>query len=111
MTEQTPKPGEDQGDLAGVVSRKAARKLRARRDGAPQLWFGLGVMGLIGWTIAVPALLGAALGAWLDHRAPGGHSWTLALLMAGLTIGCFTAWHWVAQQDRDMHADAEDEDE
>ena len=42
------------------------------------------MMGLIGWSVVVPTLLGAALGIWLDERHPGAHSWTLALLVAGL---------------------------
>ena len=109
MIEKAPRTGKDQGDLAGVVNRKAARKLKARRDGSPQIWFGFGVMGLVGWTVAVPALLGAALGIWLDNRHPGTHPWTLALLMAGLTIGCFTAWHWISRQDKEMHADDEED--
>jgi ATP synthase protein I len=51
----------------------------------------------------VPALIGVALGAWLDRHYPGAHAWTLALLLAGLTLGCFNAWRWVAQEDRAMH--------
>jgi ATP synthase protein I len=65
--------------------RKAARKLKARRNPTPGVWFGLGMMGLIGWSVVVPTLLGAALGLWLDESHPGTHSWTLALLVAGLT--------------------------
>jgi ATP synthase protein I len=59
-------------------------------------------MGLVGWAVAVPTLLGAALGFWLDARHPGEHPWSLALLMAGLVLGCLNAWHWVTQQDRAM---------
>jgi len=90
---------------------KAARKLRARRDAARGVWFGLGMMGLIGWSVAVPTLLGAALGLWLDEAHPGTHSWTLALLVAGLAIGCLNAWHWVARQDKAMRDDQEAVDE
>jgi ATP synthase protein I len=59
--------------------------------------------GLIGWSVAVPTLAGVALGVWLDKRHPGTFSWTLALLVAGLMIGCLNAWFWVAQQDKAMH--------
>ena len=97
--------------LAEQVGAKATRKLKARRNGAPGVWFGLGMMGLIGWSVVVPTLLGAALGVWLDHHYPGGRSWTLALLMAGLTIGCLNAWHWVSEEDRAMHAKPEDEND
>ena len=72
------------------------------------MWFGLGMMGLIGWSVVVPTLLGAALGMWLDRHYPGRHPWTLALLMAGLAVGCFNAWHWVAKEDRAMAEDEED---
>ena len=85
------------------VEVKAKRKLRARRDDEQGVWSGLGMMGLIGWSVVVPTLLGAAIGLWLDARHPGVHPWSLALLMAGLVLGCLNAWRWVAQQDRAMH--------
>ena len=66
-------------------------------------WFGLGMSGLIGWSVAVPTLGGIMLGVWLDRRHPGAFSWTLALLFAGLFIGCANAWYWVDQQDKAMH--------
>src|ERR1700733_14235214 len=97
--------------LAGQVGAKAARKLKARRNGTPGVWFGLGMMGLIGWSVVVPTLLGAALGIWLDKHYPGNHSWTLALLVAGLFIGCFNAWHWVAKEEKAMREEQEDGDE
>src|SRR5579864_6413700 len=96
--------------FAGQVGAQAARKLRARRSGAPGVWFGLGMMGLIGWSVVVPTLLGAALGIWLDEHHAGTHAWTLALLVAGLAIGCLNAWHWVAKEERAMREDREDGD-
>lgn len=88
--------------FAEQAGAKAERKLKARRDGAHGVWFGLGMMGLVGWSVAIPTLLGAALGLWLDKRHAGAHSWTLALLVAGLTLGCLNAWHWVAKEDQAM---------
>ncbi len=97
--------------LVDQVGAKAKRKLRARRDGAPGVWSGLGMMGLIGWSVVVPTVAGAALGIWLDAKHPGTHSWTLALLMAGLVLGCLNAWRWVAGQGRSMHAASGDDDD
>jgi ATP synthase protein I len=82
----------------GVFS-KAKRKLRAQRTAARPVWFGLGMLGVIGWSVAVPTLLGALAGAWHDKHHPGRHSWTLALLVAGLILGCANAWHWLSSQD------------
>ena len=94
--------------LSQEVGAKVARKLKAQRNPAPGVWFGLGMMGIIGWSVAIPTLLGAALGLWLDHHYPGGRSWTLALLVAGLTIGCINAWHWVDREDKAMRDEQED---
>ncbi len=57
--------------LRREVGAKAARKLKARRNSTQGVWFGLGMMGLIGWSVVVPTLLGAALGIWLDKHHPG----------------------------------------
>lgn len=92
---------DEEPTFAEQVGRKAARKIEAQRDPA-NVWRGLGMIGLIGWSVAVPTLLGVALGVWLDRHHPGGHSWTLALLSAGLVIGCLNAWHWVAQEEGAM---------
>jgi len=89
------------------VDTKTARKLKSRRNPTPGVWLGLGMMGLIGWSVVVPTLLGAAVGLWLDNHHPGTHSWTLALLVAGLTIGCWNAWCWVAKEDKAMHEEQE----
>lgn len=97
--------------FAGQVGAKAARKLKARRHPTPGVWFGLGMMGIIGWSVAIPTLLGAALGLWLDKRHSGEHSWTMALLVAGLAIGCANAWHWVSKEDQAMREDEKDSDE
>ncbi len=85
-----------------AVQTETARKLKLKGQPPPGVWFGLGMMGLIGWSVVVPTLMGAALGLWLDKHHAGTHSWTLALLMAGLTMGCFNAWHWVAKEEQAM---------
>ncbi|PZN78730.1 MAG: F0F1 ATP synthase subunit [Candidatus Methylumidiphilus alinenensis] len=97
--------------FAAQVGAKATRKLKAGRNATPGVWFGLGMMGLIGWSVTVPTLLGAALGIWLDEHHPSPHSWTLALLVAGLLIGCWNAWHWVAKEDQAMRDEQESNDE
>jgi ATP synthase protein I len=111
MTDAPARKARERGDeFAEDVGRKAARKLRTQRHSGQGVWFGLGMMGLVGWSVTIPTLLGAALGIWLDERHPGAHPWTLSLLVAGLVIGCLNAWHWVAKEDRAMREDREDDD-
>jgi ATP synthase protein I len=110
MSDEPKKTSEDGSTFAGQIGTKATRKLKARKS-TQGVWFGLGMMGLIGWSVVVPTLLGAALGLWLDNHHPGKHAWTLALMVVGLAIGCLNAWYWVAQQEKAMRDEPEDGDE
>jgi len=109
--EPTRKTSKNRPTFAGQVGAKATRKLKARRHSTQGVWFGLGMMGLIGWSVAIPTLLGAALGIWLDKRYPGRHSWALMLLVVGLIIGCVNAWLWVTKEDTEMREEQENNDE
>ena len=109
--ESDSKSAKERTAFSREVGAKAARKLKARRNATPGVWFGLGMMGLVGWSVAVPTVLGATIGIWLDKRHPGSHSWTLALLVAGLAIGCFNAWIWIAKEDKAMREEQEDNDD
>lgn len=100
------KPSTEETLFEQQVAAKAVRKLRAQSHGPGDVWFGLGMTGLIGWSIAVPTVLGALLGLWVDSHHPGAHSWTLALLVAGLCIGAANAWRWMNEQARAMQDDA-----
>jgi len=110
MNDEPNRISKSEPTLAAQIGAKAARKLKARKS-TQGVWLGLGMMGLIGWSVVVPTLLGAALGLWLDKHHPGKHAWTLALLVAGLAIGCLNAWHWVAKEDKAMRDEQEDNDE
>ena len=87
------------------VSSQAARKLKAARGAKKSIWFGLGMSGLIGWSVSVPTVIGAAIGNWVDKRYPSQYSWTLMLLLIGLIIGCFNAWHWVHSEYKEIQED------
>jgi len=101
----------EDSEFSRAVAAKVARKLRAQRNSTQGVWFGLGMMGLVGWSVAIPALAGTALGVWLDSHHPGNHSWTLTLLIVGLAIGCFNAWNWVDKENKEMREDEEKHDD
>lgn len=73
------------------------KKIKAK-DEKDDLMFGLGVFGIIGWSVSIPTLLGAFFGTYLDDNFPMGFSWTLTLLFVGIVIGCLNAWYWVKQK-------------
>src|SRR5664279_2528609 len=104
----------DQNDetvFSEQIAKKEKRKLTARRTGAGTVWAGLGMFGMIGWSVAIPTLLGAALGIWLDKKYPQSFSWTLTFLVIGLLAGCIIAWYWVTKEDREIHQNKEEDDE
>ncbi|MBN1218320.1 MAG: AtpZ/AtpI family protein [Anaerolineae bacterium] len=96
---QPQKCQEMQTDFSKKIGESAERRQRARREKRHPLWFGLGAMGMVGWSVGLPTLLGVLLGLWLDAHWPHASiSWTLTFLMVGLAIGCLGAWQWVRQE-------------
>ena len=79
------------------VEAKAARKIKARRE-KNNIWFALGMFGMVGWSVTIPALLCIALGVWIDSRFPSPYSWTLMLLLLGVALGCLNAWYWIKKE-------------
>jgi ATP synthase protein I len=87
--------------LSEQVSGKEKRKLKAQGTSNGSVWSGLGMFGMVGWSVAVPTLLGTALGLWLDKKYPVTFSWTLSCLVTGLFSGCVIAWYWISKNNND----------
>lgn len=78
--------------LDEAVRRRRARDAFWRREGERSIGSNLAMIGVLGWTIVTPTLIGIFAGRWLDHWQQSGIFWTLSLLFAGLAIGCYLAW-------------------
>ncbi|MDF1589235.1 MAG: AtpZ/AtpI family protein [Gammaproteobacteria bacterium] len=85
------------------VHQKATRKIKAQKQAQSHVWLGLGMIGIVGWSVTIPTLAGLALGLWLDKSFPGAYVWTLNLLLLGLIIGCVIAWRWVSKEYNAMN--------
>ncbi len=85
-------------ELGRKVGAKEARKMKARREKDRSIWFGLGMFGLVGWSVAIPTLIAVAVGVWIDLKWPSRFSWTLMLLFIGVVLGCMNAWYWVKRE-------------
>lgn len=95
----------ERATFSDTVGHKAARKERAMKRDKQSVWMGLGMFGMVGWSVAVPTLLGATLGQWLDTTHPQTFSWTLTLLITGLFVGCMIAGHWIVNEHKQIHKD------
>ena len=95
----TEKPPTPWSSFQKRVASKATRKLKGRRE-KKSIWFGLGMFGMVGWSVAIPALLGIALGIWIDTHIASRYSWTLMLLCLGMILGCLNAWYWIQKESK-----------
>jgi ATP synthase protein I len=96
---------EDQGrhpqtEMEEKVTAKEERKVKAREEGRESAWFGLGMFGLVGWSVAIPTLVGAAIGWWLDAKLNDQYSWTVTFIILGVAVGCLNAWLWIKRESR-----------
>jgi len=64
---------------------------------------------VVGWSVAIPTLLGVLLGVWIDLTWPSARSWTIMLLVGGLGLGCVNAWLWISRQRRKILEERERE--
>lgn len=86
---------DEQAEVLEGVRRRLSRRRHWLRHGGPTLAGQLAHVGVLGWIIVTPILLGAWLGRTLDRMAGGGIFWSGALIAVGLALGCWSAWKWM----------------
>lgn len=93
-----PEPPKPPGErFVDEVKRRRQRHEKHRREGDPSFWSSVGMMGTIGFSIAVPTALGLLLGRWLDGRLDSGHTFMIFLMLVGLGLGMFTVWRLIRE--------------
>ncbi len=85
----------DKDDASAAIHRRAQRMQQTRDEPKYSPLTGLGVFGVIGWSVAIPTVGGAFLGLWLNRVAPQSFSWPIALILGGVVIGAMVAWNWI----------------
>lgn len=81
--------------LVKEVRLRGTRYQHWLREGDPSVARRLAQIGVLGWIIVVPLLIGVFAGHWLDQEFNSGLFWTAPLLMLGLALGCWSAWKWM----------------
>ena len=77
------------------VAKKESLRIKALRHKDETVWFGLGMFGIVGWAVAIPTLIGIAVGLWIDRTWPSQYSWALMFLIIGVVLGSINAAYWV----------------
>jgi ATP synthase protein I len=86
---------EEEDALVKGVQLRRERRQRWIREGDPSVVRRLAQIGVLGWIIVVPMLIGVFVGRWLDQTFNSGLFWTAPLLIVGLALGCWSAWKWM----------------
>ena len=98
-------------NLANKIAAEENLKLRARKENKRSVWMNISLFGLVGWSVTIPAILGAFLGHWMDRRLNDQASWTLTFLLIGLLLGCLNAAYWIRKEQRAIHHEITKDDE
>ena len=86
-------------DEVAEAARRAAKRAQEGRDvPEPSLGVRFGQIGILGWTIVVPTLLGLFVGRWLDRAFATGVFFSAPLIMIGAAFGMWSAWRWMHKQ-------------
>lgn len=85
----------DKDPLVRSIRLRGERHRRWLRDGEPSVARRLTQIGVLGWIIVVPMLIGVFAGRWLDRHFDTGLFWTAPLLLAGTALGAWSAWKWM----------------
>lgn len=86
---------DDFDPLIEGVRLREQRRQRGLREGEPSVGRRLAQIGVLGWIIVTPAMVGLFAGRWIDERSGTGLFWTAPLLILGLVAGCWSAWKWM----------------
>ncbi len=87
-------------ELLEKIKKDSLKKIKSEEEGS-EVMFGLGLFGIVGWSIAIPTVMGIALGVFLDKKFTQSFSWTITLLFAGVILGSLNAWKWIKEKTGD----------
>jgi ATP synthase protein I len=92
-------PPDERKDRIEDAARLAAERDRTlREDREPTIAARLVQIGVLGWAIVAPILMGVVMGRWLDGAFKTGVFFTAPLIMLGAAAGLWTAWRWMRRQ-------------
>jgi ATP synthase protein I len=84
--------------LESAARQSLARDKAGAKDPEPSLARRFGQIGVLGWMIVAPILLGVLAGHWLDHVLGTRIMLSAALTMLGAVLGLWFALRWMHDQ-------------
>ena len=92
-------PDEEPHEKMQEAARRAAKRDEAaRNERGPSFAALLGQIGVLGWAIVTPTLVGLLIGHFVDRAFGTGIFFSAPLVMLGAAAGLWTAWRWMHRQ-------------
>lgn len=86
--------------LAQSLQRDLRRHQR-RKGSQKSFWRWVGVLGMVGWPLAISTVGGAWLGHYVDKKMDTGIQFTLMFLTIGLTLGVLVVWNVLKETEKE----------
>jgi len=93
-----PELSDSKEEFLSEVRRRRERHERNEREGDESFWSTVGMMGTVGWSVAMPTALGVFLGRWLDGRLDSGYVFMVFFMLVGLGLGVYVAGRQVSEK-------------
>ena len=87
-----------EGHLERAARQSRERSAAGMSDPEPSLARRLAQIGVLGWVIVGPTLLGVVSGNWLDRLLGTGVLFAAALTVLGAALGLWFAFRWMRAQ-------------
>lgn len=99
MNEEPDRSGQDEdGRFLEAVRERVERARRNEEEEGSSFWQTVGVIGTVGWSVALPTAAGVLIGRWLDARLGSGSTFMFFFMLVGLGLGCWVAWRQVEEK-------------
>ncbi|MEY8880829.1 AtpZ/AtpI family protein [Donghicola sp. XS_ASV15] len=84
--------------VADAAQRAALRARMCQDTPEPSVAARLGQIGILGWLVVMPILIGIVLGRLADRAADSGIFFSAPAIFIGAGIGLHAAWKWMNRQ-------------
>ena len=88
----------DRDEVAEAARRSVEREKLSHEVPEPSLGKRFGQIGVLGWIIVTPMLLGVVLGRLADRHWDTGIFFTAPAIVVGASLGLYSAWKWMHRQ-------------
>lgn len=77
---------------------KVAREMKKAKSEKSGFLHYASLIGMGGWLLALPIVVGAYFGNYMDNKTDMGVSWSLTFIILGIAAGIFNIWYFLYKE-------------